>query len=73
MIKVKILAVNYGDKSGTMTVEQFQTQFEDMRNRHNWAIFAEDTANPEAPQERINASDVKDGMSLTVVPQLVGG
>ncbi len=74
VISVKILAKNYGDKSGQMTVQQFQDMKKGLKG--NWTIFAQDTAEPgeaEPAARRIDAADVKDGMSVTMVPQIVGG
>ena len=73
MIKVTILAKNYGDKVQTMTIQQFKQQYGQEVNRHRWAIFSEDTANPDNSQQINNINDVQDGQSLTLVPQLAGG
>ena len=54
----------------TMTVQQFKQQYGDKRR---WAIFAEDTANPENSTQIRNINDVQDGQSLTLVPQIAGG
>lgn len=70
MIQVKILSRSYGDKAMTMTVQQFKQQYGDKRR---WAIFAEDTANPENSTQIRNINDVQDGQSLTLVPQIAGG
>lgn len=75
VVKVIILASNYGDKNQTMTVQQLK----DMYNtnpaiaRRQWAIFAEDTANPETNQRLDSIDQVKDGQTVTLVPQLAGG
>lgn len=72
MIEVKILAANWGDLNGQMTVPAFQTVFKKMSERASWAIFAEDTAQPGGAR-RISPSEVTDGMKVSVTPQLAGG
>lgn len=72
MIEVEILARNWGDKSGQMTVQEFQSTFERIKQKGSWAIFAQDTAQPEGAI-RVRADEVKDGMKISVVPQLAGG
>ena len=76
MINVRILASNFGDKSGQMTLQEFKDMFaKDMETRARWAIFAEDTAMPSGQRQEgpIAIDEVKDGMSVTLVPQLAGG
>lgn len=57
-----------------MTIPQFKQYFNsNLLNKRNWAIFAEDTANPENTLRLQSIDEVKDGQSLTLVPQLQGG
>ena len=73
MIKVQILAANYGDKTMTTTVQEFKNYYNTNLSRRNWAIFSEDTANPENTQRLRTIDEVQDGQSLVLVPQLQGG
>lgn len=69
LINVKILAKNYGDKSGQMTIQQFKQVYKNDLSKHGqWAIFADDTA--VAPDE---IDSIKDGQNVSVVPQIAGG
>jgi hypothetical protein len=70
VVKVTILASNYGDKTSTMTLQQFQQKYAD---KTRWAIFAEDKANPENTYKLDSAQNAIDGQDLTVVPQIAGG
>ena len=76
MIRVKILTPEYGDKTMTMTVSQFQDLME-KNQRKGWAIFANDTTVPIEEQAThigsLKIQDIKDGQSIVVVPQLAGG
>ena len=58
----------------TMTVQDFKQYYnEKLNNKRNWAIFAEDTANPDNTTRLRSIDEVKDGQNLTLVPQLAGG
>ena len=58
----------------TMTVQDFKQYYNTkLADKRNWAIFAEDTADPENTTRLKSIDQVKDGQSITLVPQLAGG